>query len=48
MPIMRKMNLLNVKVAGDRILISRHLCKEYARSATTHTDNMRNFYEKVP
>ena len=37
-----------LKVAGDRIFISMHLCKEYARSATTHTDNKRNIYEKVP
>ena len=35
------------KVAGDRIFISMHLCKEYARSATTNTDNTRNIYEKV-
>ena len=38
----------SLKVAGDRIFISMHLCKEYARSATTHTDNKRNIYEKVP
>ena len=36
------------KVAGDRIFISMHLCNEYARSPTTHTDNMRIIYEKVP
>ena len=44
--------LLKVQAAGllqgDRIFISMHLCKEYARSATTHTDNTRNIYEKVP
>ena len=30
-----------LKVAGDRIFISMHLCKEYARSASTHADNMK-------
>ena len=36
------------KVAGNKIFISMHLCKEYARSATTRTDNTRNIYENVP
>ena len=44
----RAISLYRVKVAGDRIFISMHLCKEYARSATTHTDDKRNIYEKVP
>ena len=36
------------KVAGNRICtVSMHLCKEYARSATTHIDNTRYIYEKV-
>ena len=37
----------DVKVAGDMILISVNLCKEYARSQATKTDNMRNIHENV-
>ena len=43
-----RVEIFRVKVAGDRIFISMHLCKEYARITTTHTDNTRNIYEKVP
>ena len=35
------------KVAGDRILISVYLWKEYAGSLSTNTDNMRNIHENV-
>ena len=40
-----------VKVAGERIrhkqLISMHLCKEHARSATTNIENTRNICERA-
>ena len=37
----------SVKVEGDRILTSMYLCKEYARSQATKTDNMRNIHKNV-
>ena len=32
---------------GRGIVISTHLCEEYARSATTDSDNIRNIYERA-
>lgn len=37
-----------IKVTGDMILISMHLCKGYTGSATTNMDNMQNINAEVP
>ena len=37
-----------LKVAGDRIFISMHLCKEYTRRATANTDNDAKYLRKAP
>ena len=42
------MPIVCFKVPWDSILVSMHLCKEYARSAMVDTDNTANIYEKVP
>ena len=45
--ITRDLDSFYLKVAGNRIIISIYLCKEYAQSQATKTDNMRYVYENV-
>ena len=37
----------HLRSRGRGFVIGMHLCKEYARSATTNTNNTRNIYQRA-
>ena len=43
----RELNTERLRLRGRGFVISMHLCKEYALSATTNADNTRNIYERA-